>query len=222
MSDEQEDHALTEFLNQRLPQLGLDAETYAPYLLPLFTEEQQDAEEWESVLELLQASSETHSDDDQAFQDLRRDIEQAWQAHREEVHKFQQEQSAMRAQELEQTLAAERHAVQEALAEAERQKESNSSKATASGDTDDVTKRALLSRFAFEKEDGDDDDAEEEAPLTNKQVAEQAKLEAAQAMRGQSVQTKKEEQQKTAKAKLEKARLKEERRKKATKGERKR
>ena len=229
-----EDHALTEFLYERLPTLGLDAGTYAPYLLPLLTEDERDDEEWESVMELLRASPETHGDDTDAFVALRRDIARAWQDHRDEVSRLRQVQSEQRVKELEQTLLEERKAVEAALVEAEEQRRRNhagTASTASSSSTDDAAKRALLSRFAYDVDDDDggggggttkkggDADA---APLTNQQIAELAKQEAQQALRGKSVQTKKEEQQKTAQARLEKARLKEERRKKATKGERKR
>eukprot|EP00977_Amphora_coffeiformis_P006819 scaffold1498_cov163-Amphora_coffeaeformis.AAC.11 len=223
----EEDHVLTEFLNQRLPTVGLDAETYAPYLLPLLTEDDKDDEEWQAVMELLQASSESHSDDDQAFADLRRDIVQAWQAHTDKVAQLQQAESAQRAKELEQTLAQERQAVAAALAEAEERKKAEATKPAAAA-VDDPSKRALLSRFAYDQDEDEDNNNnkkgndEAAAPLTNQQIAEMAQREAQQALRGKAVQTKKEEQQKTAQAKLDKARLKEERRKKATKGERKR
>ena len=211
--DDDDHHALTDFLNDRLPQLGLDAETYAPYLLPLLTEESQDEDEWTSVLELLQASSETHSDDEDAWQTLRRDIQAAWSAHVAAMAEQEKAASAARAADLATQLAKERQEMEQAQQKIQ-------TAAAASRTTDDAAKRALVARYAFENDDADAQ--EEAAPLTNKQVAAQTALEQAQALRGQSVQTKKEEQQKTAKAKLEKARLKEERRKKATKGERKR
>ena len=218
---EDEDHALTDFLNQRLPALGLDADTYAPYLLPLLSEQQQDEEEWESVMELLQASSESHSDDNDAFQALRTDIEHAWQQHQEGMIKVKHQKDRQRHADMEQKLAEEhRVAAAEALAEVERKKAQST---TVAAPVDDAAKRALLSRFGYEDNEEDNAQGEDAAPvLNNRQVAEQTKQEEQQALRGQSVQTKKEEQQKTAQAKREKANLKEERRKKATKGERKR
>lgn len=220
---DEEEHALTEFLSKRLPQLGLDAETYTPYLLPLLTDDEQDKDddEWNGVLELLQASSETHSDDDAAWSALRADIEAAWREHQKRVAQAARAENAARQEEMQAQLAQERAEMEQALAQAEKQKASS---ATTTGTVNDAAKQALLSRFAFEN-DQDEDDARadsEEAPLSNKQVAAQALVEQARALRGQAVQTKAEERQKSKAHKEEKAKRKEERRNKATKGERKR
>jgi hypothetical protein len=214
---DEEEHALAGFLNDRLDRLGLDAETYAPYLLPLLTEEEKDDEEWESVMELLQASSESHSDDNQAWEDLRRDIEQAWATHKEDLEKLERVAGEKRVMEMEEKLAEEKREVEEALAEAERKK--SEEHAVGDGAGIDAAKRALVARYAFE--DDENEGGDEGAP-TNKEVAAQEKQEKGRELRGQSVQTKKEEQTKTKEANLQKARLKEDRRKRAVKGERKR
>jgi hypothetical protein len=224
---EAEQHVLSDFLRERLTALGLDYDTYGPYVLPLLTDEEHDDEEWETVLELLQASSETHCDDDEAWTDLRTSIEQQWKHH--------QSLTALAAQKHE----AERHALyQEALKEereqmhrdAETAAASAAAAAAAGGATPittnatepDAAKRALLARFAYEAPE-EDEDGEDDAPvLTNRQVAEKAAQEAAAAMRGKSVQTKNEERTKTKAAKQQKVQAKEERRQRATKGERKR
>ena len=115
--DDDEEHALTEFLSQRLPQLGLDAETYAPYLLPLLNADEKDDDEWNGVLELLQASSETHSDDDTAWNALRVDIETAWQDHQKRVAAAARAENAARHQEMQAQLAQEKKDMEAALAE---------------------------------------------------------------------------------------------------------
>lgn len=227
MNDDEEAHALTEFLSERLPQLGLDADTYAPYLLPLLTEnnkEDQDEEEWNCVLELLQASSETHSDDEAAWTALRQDIEAAWQGHLQRVAATERDAAAARQAELQAQLEQEKQEMQQALAEAEQQKAAAT--ITSVSSKNDAAKQALLSRYAFENDQDDHNNANgaaaAEAPVSNKEVAAQALVEQARALRGQQVQTKKDEQQKTKQQKVAKAQLKEERRKRATKGERKR
>lgn len=66
MSDE--DHYLNSYLSTALPELGLDPETYGPYVTGLFSLDAEeyvqdiDEEEMMQMLELLQSSSETHSD----------------------------------------------------------------------------------------------------------------------------------------------------------------
>ena len=236
-----DDNALASFVKERLEALGLDSDTYAPYVLPLLfepkndDEESKDDDEWDSVWELLQASSETHSDDEQAWIDLRRDIHVAWEDHLQHVRASEEAAHAQRAAALQASLEEERKQIQaeleRAAAELEKQKGNGQNKSGDDGDEDDAkaaAKRALVARYAFENDDDEDNtnknnaNGDEEAPLTNRQVAAQLAQEKAREMRGQAVQTKKEEQQKTAKAKMEKARLKEERRKRATKGERKR
>lgn len=220
---DEEEHALTEFLSKRLPQLGLDAETYTPYLLPLLTDDEQDKDddEWNGVLELLQASSETHSDDDAAWSALRADIEAAWREHQKRVAQAARAENAARQEEMQAQLAQERAEVEQALAQAEKQKAASASTTSIAND---AAKQALLSRYAFENDQYEDDAGAdgEEAPLSNKQVAAQALVEQARALRGQAVQTKAEERQKSKAHKEEKAKRKEERRNKATKGERKR
>jgi hypothetical protein len=224
IEEEEGQHTLTSFLEERLPALGLDAETYTPYLLPLLTEEDKDEEEWEAVLELLQASSETHSDDTEAWQTLRVDCQTAWRNHQLVV--VAQQQAAADAREAQ--LQAEREQVAQDLARQQQEKAITTTKVGSGGTTvvDEKAKQALVARYAYDMDEdatgGGTNKTDDDTPLTNKQIAAQAALEQARQLRGQAVTTKKDEQQKTAKAKQEKARLKEERRKRATKGERKR
>ena len=217
-----DEQTITTFLEDRLPALGLDAETYAPYLQPLLTDLdiEDDDEQWEAVLELLQASSETESDNEEAWTVLRHDclaLRQryvAWTA--------AQAQAARQAQQQAQ-YAAERAQIAKDL---ERQaKIQHDKKSTDKSTNDDeaaaAAKRALLSRYAYDTPE--DETNHNDAPvLNNQQAAVQAATEQARALRKEAVTTKKEEQQKTKEAKLAKAKLKEERRKRATKGERKR
>ena len=61
---------LLPFLQQRLPELGLDEETYAPYVLGTT----EDEEELTEVVQLLQASSESHAEEEEIWESLRKDI----------------------------------------------------------------------------------------------------------------------------------------------------
>mmetsp|Transcript_5749 Transcript_5749/g.11749 ORF Transcript_5749/g.11749 Transcript_5749/m.11749 type:complete len:96 (-) Transcript_5749:774-1061(-) len=66
-----EQHYLHSFLSQKLPELGLDAETYAPYVTGNDGDDDDDLDE---LIELLRASSESHGDDDDAWKEFRDDI----------------------------------------------------------------------------------------------------------------------------------------------------
>ena len=71
MSDEA--HYLDEYLCEILPKLGLDAETYGPYVTGYANEEDTD-DGMDDLIELLRASSETHGDDDASWQAFRDEI----------------------------------------------------------------------------------------------------------------------------------------------------
>ena len=71
MSDEA--HYLDEYLCEVLPKLGLDAETYGPYVTGYANEEESD-DGMDDLIELLRASSETHGDDDASWQAFRDEI----------------------------------------------------------------------------------------------------------------------------------------------------
>ena len=60
---EEEQHYLEAFLAESLPKLGLDQETYGPYITG--TDEEDD--DLDDIIELLRASSESHSDDDESW-----------------------------------------------------------------------------------------------------------------------------------------------------------
>jgi hypothetical protein len=218
------------YLQDKLPQLGLDVDTYGPYIWggddddggfddlngeDAATSLTKDPDELLQVVELLQASSETHSDDENVWKELFQEIQEQIQkdiAHHQQEHqrKLQQTKAAMEEQ-------LER-AKQDKEAAAKAQQESSKTKLQQQR-VDDETKRLLMQRFGYEEPDEDLDD---EAVPSNKQVASQMNLEKAQQQRSQHKQTKKEEQQKTKQAKLDKEKLKEERRNRTQKGERKR
>lgn len=246
-------HALAPFLEERLPALGLDCETYGSYILPLLTDttaaddddEAGDAdaeeEEWDSVFELLRASSETHGDDDRAWTELRRDIQAAWRRHRDDLAEAEAARHAERERALREQLERE---VEEIARQVEEKKagimqmqqhaggsQTTDPSSSSSGDADAAAKRALLNRFAYEDPDAEGDgkkeaDPELPAPVTNREAAQQLQQQHRQELRahkhGSSTTTKREEQQKTAEARKSKQQLKEERRKRAAKGERRR
>lgn len=209
MAEEEHPH-LYPFLQKRLPELGLDLETYGPYVWGT-VEDEDDEEELQGVVELLQASSESHGDDVDAFKQLKQDILQNIQKDqelKEQKHALEVESQKAR---LEQQLAQ---------AKLEQQQNQKSPTQKPASKVDDAAKKALMQRFGYEN-----DEAEEEGEgqvVNNRQVAAAANLERAKELRSKKVQTKKEEQQKTKAQKDSKVQLKDERRKRTTKGERKR
>jgi hypothetical protein len=211
-----ESHALEPFLTKRLTDLGLDYDTYGPYVLPLLTEvEDPDEDDWEGVMGLLQASSESHCDDEQAWKDLRVDIDAAWKTHRDAVIASEKQDLEHNAQEMKETLERDRQlAVEAAILEEERK-----AKPVETSQVMDEAKRAMIARYAFEE---DDENEEEEAPVTNQQAAARATQERSKEEKNKHVVTKREEQQKTKADRMDKAKLKEDRRQQSTKQERKR
>jgi hypothetical protein len=72
MSDEV--HYLDEYLTEILPQLGLDVETYGPYVTGYANEDEDTDDGMDDLIELLRASSESHGDDDASWTKFRNDI----------------------------------------------------------------------------------------------------------------------------------------------------
>jgi len=230
MSDvDDEEHFLSPYLSRRLPELGLDYETYGPYCLGAVGSESSsidddgqddDYEELDGIIDLLQSSSETHSDDAEAWVDLRAEIIRRTGEYRRATD-VQKKEEAQKAKE------AEEEKLRQAKAEAEAYEETLREKKAHHGDTADdeeekAQRDALLNRFAFEKEEDGDN---EEGPVSNKDAAAQAQREHVEKAREQSSksrESKAEARQKNKEAMKAKADKKEERRKKATKGERKR
>ena len=200
---------LLPFLQQRLPELGLDEETYAPYVLGTT----EDEEELTEVVQLLQASSESHAEEEEIWESLRKDICEKMKLDKDyHEQKHQKELESQKAK-LEDQLAQAKLEQQNAPEKEEKK----------SSKVDDATKKALMQRFGYEEDgDGSTTKDEGEAAATNKQVAAAANLERARELRSKKIQTKKGEQQKTKEQKANKAQLKEDRRKRTTKGERKR
>jgi hypothetical protein len=209
-----DNHYLSEFLCERLPALGLDYETYGPYVVGAAGSETMDEEELDAVLELLQASSESHGDDASEWQQLKMEIQQRQQ-------KYQQERQEALVKQREALHRQEQERLQHEIELAKNQPVEKKSKHL---NEMDAQKRALVERFAYEQEENDDDEEEEEgeAVISNKDVAAQANLEKAREQRQSQKSTKKQEQEATKQAKLQKSKIKEERRKRAQKSERKR
>lgn len=207
---------ITPFITEQLTALGLDYEAYGPYVIPLL-ENREDDDEWDSILELLQASSETYSDNETVWKQLKTDLQRRWKELSDNKEQEEETRNAQAEKEYQIQLEKEREASR--LAQIEREEREAEAREKAK-ETDDV-KKALVARFGYEDdEDGGEGNGEDIA--SNREVAAQATLDKARENRSQHVQSKKEEQKKTAQAKVAKAQAKEDRRKRATKGERKR
>lgn len=66
-----EEHYLDSYLAEILPALGLDVETYAPYVTTADTDEDSDFDE---IIELLKASCESDGEDDDAWDNFKKEI----------------------------------------------------------------------------------------------------------------------------------------------------
>ena len=88
-----ETHYLTPYLTSFLPTVGIDPETYIPYITGFSKDNDEhdngdnndDLEALDELMELLQASSESHSDDESVWKKLRGEILRRGKIHREEL-----------------------------------------------------------------------------------------------------------------------------------------
>jgi hypothetical protein len=236
-----DEHYLTAFLNEQLQALGLDADTYGPYLTgegSLFNsdstagddDEEVDSDELDSVLELLQASSETHEEDPDAFAHLKTQLLQrrqqhlvtSKQQHQEKQELDKQEKQRKKQLDLEKAQLAEKKKEEDRLERLNNQTEDQR-----------LAKLKLVEEYGYEQEDvadeeGDDEDGGGDAGggagggSLNHNNSTAIEKEKRQAMRQQSSEQKTKAKEETKQAKLSKEEAKEDRRKRAQKGERQR
>mmetsp|Transcript_22089 Transcript_22089/g.48033 ORF Transcript_22089/g.48033 Transcript_22089/m.48033 type:complete len:225 (+) Transcript_22089:84-758(+) len=221
MSDE--DHYLDSYLSELLPAIGLDAETYAPYVTGYADDDDDDnGESLDELIELLRASSESHEEDDATWESLRKEITQRRLDHisgesvRKELEALEL-QATMSANLQKEIALAQKNAVE---MEARKQKELEDNKPENMSEE----KIALMSKFGYE--DGNDnaeaghDGGDSEKPMTNRDHAAAMSRKEAEKQKSVKTQTKGEAQRETKQAKSDKLAKKEERRKKAGKRER--
>jgi hypothetical protein len=220
-NDEGAAHYLDAFLEERLPALGLDFETYGAYVTGLVVamdEDDDDEADWDGILELLQASSESHSDDEEAWVGLKGEILKL-QATQQEM--LQQKDDALKREKLHQ----DQERLQQDIALAKKAEEEAVEKSLQPKEVDEA-KRELVARYAYDESEVYDNNgilvesAKEDKVMTNKDLAIQVTQAKSNEMRQKTGGGKKEEQEKTAKSKQDKIRQKEERRNRTTKGER--
>jgi hypothetical protein len=220
-SSSSEEHYLESFLSVQLPKLGLDYDTYGPYVVGVFHRNEGDAlldeEELDGVLELLRASSDDNHDD-VAWEQLKRDVIAKHEDYTREFQKVQEKQR-QEAQLREQERL--RHDIEIARTMPVEKK-----KHVLTAIMDEEQKRALVERFAYYEELQEEEESEADILVSNKHVAHEANAtkttkESRSAQKTKTT-TKREEQAATKQQKLLKMKAKEERRKRATKSERRR
>lgn len=230
---------LHHLLQDSLPKLGLDCETYGPYVWgdedDDDSDDDRDVDELKDlVLGVLQASSETHSEDDDVWTDL---IEQIIKAN-ELDSKRRRESKDRHLQEtktkLEEDLAKAKLEEQQQQPEED---DKNNKKSPEQQKADAEAKRQLMERFGYELDDDDEQTnknasggggkksssaktATTATATTNRDVAAAHNSEKSKAMKNQSKTTKADERKITKQNRSNKEEKKEARRKKAVKGER--
>jgi hypothetical protein len=228
---------LSLLLNERLPTLGLDVDTYGPYIVALFPlaslnsttattmcsddddENMKELNEgWDEIVELLQASSDIEDSlDETAWIQLKHDLTLTWRSYLQQQRERQQLLLVERELSLQKTLEGERELALLNAMKLNETTETNTDRAI-----DDAAKRALLNRFAYE-DSSDVDGSEGKTEESN--GASDAATDQHHSHKGKNtvpVTTKREEQQKTKLQVQQKIDAKEERRKRAVKGERRR
>ena len=230
---------MTEFLNPylttQLPSLGLDYETYGPYVTGVVDDvtKEVDTEALKDIIELLRASSE--HDEDEQDENVWMEFENVIiEKSLEEKNKIEEEKAVE-----EQELAMKMQNVslsEKAETLARREEEVNS---TLRGNEMSEERRKLLERYAYENEEEVDESDEvnaslnndakkgdavviQEQKLDNRAVAKQTVLEKNQKIRKEYNESKKASKEASVRGKTERNQRKEERRKRAQKGERRR
>lgn len=231
MSDD--DHYLDSYLTEVLPRLGLDAEMYTPYVTGFADDDGDDDAGLDDLIELLRASSETHSDDDAAWIEFREEFERRKKEHVGGEEARKEEEINGRRREEERVLEEEIRLAKEHEIEVELKKKED----LLNRDNLSAEKRALMEKFGWCAEDDDADaggggtgggdggkggDGGDAAPASNREYAAQMAKEHSKKQRSMTnTVSKSDSRVETKKAKDDKKAQKEARRKRATKGERK-
>jgi hypothetical protein len=249
MSGNEKEHPLLLLLQEQLPVLGLDVDTYAPYILALFpfpistsglstqlkesTDVNLDIEGWNDVVELLQASSDENLLEEVnsgAWMQLRKELIHEWITYQHQLYHQQKAQLVDQEQIFQNRLKEERElAIINEMTSAKAVERIRS----------DSAKQALLNRFGYEDDDFSEDTVgvanasgvNVSRSSTSKMVgrdeifnataaSSQLKLNKSLSSGITAGSRKREEQQKTKLHHQQKVAAKEERRKRATKCER--
>ncbi|KAL3895339.1 MAG: hypothetical protein SGARI_007478, partial [Bacillariaceae sp.] len=189
------------FLQERLPELGLDIDTYGPYVwggdgddneVVDISSLQKDPEELEGVVELLQASSESHSDDEQVWKELLQNIQR--EIGKDIAHHQALQEASIKAKKEKMEQGLEKAKLEQQISE----KEEKPAKPSQNSAVDDETKRLLMQRYGYDEPDAESGEAAAPSTATtNKQAAQEQHMAAAKDARSKQKTSKKEEQQKT-------------------------
>ena len=209
---EEDQHYLDAYLSDILPKLGLDFDTYGPYVTGAEEEEEDGLDD---IIDLLRASSESHSDDEESWADFKLQIEKI----RKEYIAGEEERKNLAALETErlkkESLQREIEIAKTNALEVEQRLEAKKL------ETMSADKLALLDKFGYEVDD-EENEEEEAGATTNRDHAAKQSAENTQKLRSKNQPSKAQLRKETMKAKADKDAKKEERRKRAAKGERKR
>lgn len=236
-------HHLESYLNDILPKIGLDAETYAPYITGVLRgedEEEEEEEELDGVIELLQASSESHCDEENIWVELKAAIKKKHDEFKRDVRLKKKKKDEIRQKEAEAKIQSELKLAMQSQEQLLKQKVENERKEKEM----DPAKRALLAQYAYDESElydcngnliteskTDLDPSKKQNKVNasttsneseNNVVTKKVNKENARQARSTQIQTKKSEREKTKNAKQDKLKQKEERRKRTQKGERRR
>mmetsp|Transcript_19008 Transcript_19008/g.27068 ORF Transcript_19008/g.27068 Transcript_19008/m.27068 type:complete len:209 (-) Transcript_19008:471-1097(-) len=206
----EDQHYLDTYLADILPKLGLDFDTYGPYVTGADEEDDLD-----DIIDLLRASSESHSDDEDSWTDLKLQIENRRKDYIAGEEK-RKNLAALEAERLEkERLQREIEIAKSNALEVEQRMEAKKL------ETMSADKLALLDKFGYEVED-EEGGEEDTGVTTNRDHAANKSAEHSQKLRSTNQPSKAQLRAETTKAKADKNAKKEERRKRAAKGERKR
>ena len=255
MTNSDDNHYLNDFLEQRLPAIGLDFETYGPYITGglLFPNELDESsefspeqeEELTNVLDLLLASSETHSDDVDLFHNsLRSELLERREQHRKHTIEIQGQEREQAKVIMEERRRLE---IEEAVMQRQEEQAGANKKGAVISEEQRQATLNLVQRFGYEEVSDDEDDKATGSTTTvitggsgstvsgakkkgtavaavveNPNRVDVAKIqkEKNQALKQEHHHNKKAAQEETKKAKVAREQAKEERRKRAQKGER--
>ena len=186
-------HYLDQYLQTALPALGLDDETYGPYLTG---SDEGDTLELDDIIELFKASSESHSDDEEAWTKFKHDII----SKRKEFLSAESERKEQEASDIQKKKAEELRKEIDASQQNAIESEARKIQQIQAAKLENMAaeKAALMAKFGYE-DDGEEKETQEVS--TNKDHAMAVNLDNAQKARGAHKTTKLEEQKKTKAAK---------------------
>eukprot|EP00586_Coscinodiscus_wailesii_P011760 CAMPEP_0172515784 /NCGR_PEP_ID=MMETSP1066-20121228/270531_1 /TAXON_ID=671091 /ORGANISM="Coscinodiscus wailesii, Strain CCMP2513" /LENGTH=229 /DNA_ID=CAMNT_0013296961 /DNA_START=55 /DNA_END=744 /DNA_ORIENTATION=- len=227
------EHYLASYLEETLPSLGLDYETYGPYVTGLFPIDEDgadaDDEGIDDIVQLLQSSSETHADDDEVWQSLQKEILKRKKEY-DYLETRRKEDDAISGKKI--ALEKARQALESAKIENTQNLEKKQRAAPSGDDAKRIA--ALVEQYGYADPDEDKDESsakkkkgagDETVVNDNRENARQLEKARTANVRHEASkahQVKLSAREATKQQKADKIKAKEERRKKASKGERKR